>query len=195
MLGDKGLKAKVRPPRLGGARVGLFSTRTPHRPNPIGTPPPHTSSIIAVIIITIILIIALFILFVMALLVVFVLLLSFFRAGLTIAKIERLERGVLHISGVDLVDGTPVLDIKPYLPRYDSLPHAAGVARAQPTNDPRAPTNRSLTNHVWACAVPDWIDDEGATVREDAGKELHTGSIRSVHWVRSSNPPPRCALC
>lgn len=114
MLGDKGLKAKVRPPRLGGARVGLFSTRTPHRPNPI---------------------------------------------GLTIAKIERLERGVLHISGVDLVDGTPVLDIKPYLPRYDSLPHAA---------------------------VPDWIDDEGATVREDAGKELHTGSIRSVHWTRES---------
>jgi tRNA (Thr-GGU) A37 N-methylase len=47
-------------------------------------------------------------------------------AGLTIAKIERLERGVLHISGVDLVDGTPVLDIKPYLPRYDSLPDATG---------------------------------------------------------------------
>lgn len=37
--------------------------------------------------------------------------------------------------------------------------------------------------------MPDWIDDEGATVREDAGKELHTGSIRSVHWVRSPPPP------
>jgi len=46
--------------------------------------------------------------------------------GLTIAKIEKLERGLLFISGVDLVDGTPVLDIKPYLPRYDSIPHATG---------------------------------------------------------------------
>jgi len=94
MMGDKGLKAKVRPPRLGGARVGLFSTRTPHRPNPI---------------------------------------------GLTIAKVEKLEHGMLHISGVDLVDGTPVLDIKPYLARYDSLPHAT---------------------------APDWIDVDGSTVQE-----------------------------
>jgi tRNA (Thr-GGU) A37 N-methylase len=31
-----GIKSKIRPPRLGGANVGLFSTRTPHRPNPIG---------------------------------------------------------------------------------------------------------------------------------------------------------------
>jgi len=47
--------------------------------------------------------------------------------GLTIAKVEKLEHGMLHISGVDLVDGTPVLDIKPYLARYDSLPHATGL--------------------------------------------------------------------
>lgn len=84
------VKAKVRPPRLDGAKVGLFSTRTPHRPNPI---------------------------------------------GLSIAKVERIEGlmysgsyafifllgPVLHISGLDLIDGTPVLDVKPYIPQYDSL--------------------------------------------------------------------------
>ena len=138
MLGDKGLKAKVRPPRLGGARVGLFSTRTPHRPNPIGATSLSyhrhrllrslrrdtfrrlRSSFFH----------------------------SFFRAGLTIAKIERLERGVLHISGVDLVDGTPVLDIKPYLPRYDSLPHAAGVARAQPHQRSTPPDRSTDCGHM-----------------------------------------------
>jgi tRNA (Thr-GGU) A37 N-methylase len=112
MLGDKGLKAKVRPPRLGGARVGLFSTRTPHRPNPIGTSLVRLSceSLRHALMLACCL----------------ALLRCHCNAGLTIAKIERLERGVLHISGVDLVDGTPVLDIKPYLPRYDSLPDATG---------------------------------------------------------------------
>lgn len=76
-----GVNAKVQPPRLGGRRVGLFATRTPHRPNPI---------------------------------------------GLSLVRIESVdrERGVLTLSGLDLVDGTPVLDIKPYLPYADT---ASGV--------------------------------------------------------------------
>ena len=66
--------AKVAPPALGGRRVGVFSTRSPHRPNPV---------------------------------------------GLTLVRLERVDcrRGVLHVSGLDLVNGTPVIDIKPYMPR------------------------------------------------------------------------------
>ncbi|GAB1609943.1 hypothetical protein Ahia01_001280200 [Argonauta hians] len=67
-------KAKVRPPRLDGRRIGLFATRAPYRPNPI---------------------------------------------GLTLAKIERISGSSIHFSGIDLLDGTPVLDVKPFIPQYD----------------------------------------------------------------------------
>ena len=39
--------------------------------------------------------------------------------GLTLAKVEEINNGTLHVSGIDLVDGTPVLDVKPYIPQYD----------------------------------------------------------------------------
>ena len=68
------VKAKVRPPRLNGKRIGVFASRSPHRPCPL---------------------------------------------GLTLAKVERIDGGTLHVSGIDLVDGTPVLDVKPYIPQYD----------------------------------------------------------------------------
>ncbi len=51
------------------------------------------------------------------------------RIGLTCAKIEKIETGdgvSLVVSGADLIDGTPVLDIKPYLPFADSVPLASG---------------------------------------------------------------------
>ncbi|MCB1758523.1 MAG: tRNA (N6-threonylcarbamoyladenosine(37)-N6)-methyltransferase TrmO [Gammaproteobacteria bacterium] len=86
----------VRPPRLGGnRRVGVFASRSPFRPNPI---------------------------------------------GLSVVKLERvaLERGgvTLEISGIDLVDGTPVLDIKPYLAYVDSIPEArSGYAESAPVAD------------------------------------------------------------
>lgn len=39
--------------------------------------------------------------------------------GLSVVRLERIEDGVLHIRGVDLIDGTPLLDIKPYVPPFD----------------------------------------------------------------------------
>jgi len=78
-------KSTVRPPRLGGnERIGVFASRSPFRPNPI---------------------------------------------GLSVVKLDKIDHDhpdgpVLHLSGVDLVDGTPVLDIKPYIPYADSLPDA-----------------------------------------------------------------------
>jgi tRNA-Thr(GGU) m(6)t(6)A37 methyltransferase TsaA len=53
---------------------GVFSTRAPRRPNPI---------------------------------------------GLSVVRLDRIEDGVLHVQNVDMVDGTPLLDIKPYVPEFD----------------------------------------------------------------------------
>ncbi|MBQ8394214.1 MAG: tRNA (N6-threonylcarbamoyladenosine(37)-N6)-methyltransferase TrmO [Clostridia bacterium] len=79
--------ATVRPPRLGGnTRVGVFASRSPFRPNPIG--------------------------------------LSCVRL-LRVEKREN-EGDVLIVSGADLLDGTPILDIKPYLPFADCKTDATG---------------------------------------------------------------------
>ena len=77
----------VRPPRLGGnERKGVFATRSPFRPNPL---------------------------------------------GLSVVKIEKIteEPGlgpVIYVLGADMVDNTPVFDIKPYIPYADSVPDAKG---------------------------------------------------------------------
>jgi hypothetical protein len=62
-------------------KKGVFATRSPHRPNPL---------------------------------------------GVTLAKIEKIDKSTrtVHLSSCDLVDGTPVLDIKPYVPMYDSFADA-----------------------------------------------------------------------
>ncbi|XP_041523581.1 tRNA (adenine(37)-N6)-methyltransferase isoform X1 [Microtus oregoni] len=73
--GHLNYKAKVQPPRLNGAKTGVFSTRSPHRPNAI---------------------------------------------GLTLAKLEKVEGGTVFLSGIDMIHGTPVLDIKPYIADYDT---------------------------------------------------------------------------
>lgn len=89
----EGWSPTVRPPRLGGnVRMGVFATRAPFRPNPI---------------------------------------------GLSAVRLERVELHpqdgpVLHLSGVDLVDGTPILDIKPYVPLADCIPEAAEGFTASP---------------------------------------------------------------
>ena len=83
----------VRPPRLGGnTRMGVFATRSPFRPNPIG--------------------------------------LSSVRLD-HIAYTDALGP-VLHVRGADLVDGTPILDIKPYLPYGDCHPEATGGFASEP---------------------------------------------------------------
>ena len=77
----------VRPPRLGGnKRMGVFATRSPFRPNPIGL-----SSVRIV--------------------------------GI---DLHSAEGPVVHVAGADLLDGTPIYDIKPYLPYTDSHPDARG---------------------------------------------------------------------
>ena len=75
----------VRPPRLGGnTRMGVFATRSPFRPNPIGLSSVKLESI----------------------------------------DLHTPEGPILTVSGADLMDGTPIYDIKPYLPYADSHPEA-----------------------------------------------------------------------
>lgn len=83
----------VRPPRLGGnVRKGVFATRSPFRPNPI---------------------------------------------GLSSVKLEKIEIDLklgpmLHVSGADLMDGTPIYDIKPYIAYTDSHPDAVSGFASKP---------------------------------------------------------------
>ncbi len=45
--------------------------------------------------------------------------------GITIVRLLRREGNVLHVRGADVLDGTPLLDVKPYVPRFDSFPEAS----------------------------------------------------------------------
>jgi tRNA-Thr(GGU) m(6)t(6)A37 methyltransferase TsaA len=74
----RGWTPKVQPPRS-TEKHGVFATRSPHRPNPI---------------------------------------------GLSCVRIDRVEGLVVHVRELDLLDGTPVLDIKPYVPYADARPDA-----------------------------------------------------------------------
>ena len=89
----EGWSPTVRPPRLGGnERMGVFATRSPFRPNPI---------------------------------------------GLSCVRLERIENHpelgpVIHVAGADLLDGTPIYDIKPYLPYADCKPESVGGFASTP---------------------------------------------------------------
>ncbi|CAG2178918.1 unnamed protein product, partial [Oppiella nova] len=72
---NKRCHSKVRPPRLDGQSCGLFASRSPHRPNPL---------------------------------------------GLSLAKLDSVKDGLVFVSGIDILDGTPIIDIKPYIKQYDS---------------------------------------------------------------------------
>ncbi|KAK3257147.1 hypothetical protein CYMTET_33757 [Cymbomonas tetramitiformis] len=79
---NTGWNAMVRPPRPRNAKkLGLFATRAPHRPNPLGL------------------------------------------SALKILSVDAPARQI-HVRGLDLLDGTPILDIKPYVRAYDAMPEA-----------------------------------------------------------------------
>jgi tRNA-Thr(GGU) m(6)t(6)A37 methyltransferase TsaA len=85
--------AQVMPPRGPRVRRGLFATRSPDRPNPI---------------------------------------------GLSAVRLIRVDGCHLHVNGIDLIDGTPILDIKPYVPYADAFPQAkAGWIDAVPHDAPQ----------------------------------------------------------
>jgi len=85
---NTGWRPKVLPPRSASGRKGVFATRAPHRPNPL---------------------------------------------GLSTLKVLRVAGLNVHVQGVDLLDGTPVFDIKPYVPYTDAFPesHSGWLEAAQ----------------------------------------------------------------
>lgn len=86
-----GWRPKIRPPRS-RARRGVFATRSPHRPNPL---------------------------------------------GLSAVRLDRIDGLTLHVRGVDVLDGTPVLDLKPYLAYSDAISDAGdGWLRDHTREDP-----------------------------------------------------------
>lgn len=99
---DEQWKPTVRPPRLGGKqRMGVFGTRSPHRPNHLGL------------------------------------------SAVTLIGVELCGGKVeLTVRGADVIDGTPVFDIKPYIPYADSITDATG-AWADDVPQPRLPVRFS----------------------------------------------------
>ena len=96
----------VRPPRLGGNRkMGVFATRSPLRPNPLGL------------------------------------------SAVKIIEIldDRTRGPVIRVSGADMMDGTPIYDIKPYIPYADSIQDAVTELFTQP---------KTLSSVRWECDSP-----------------------------------------
>lgn len=102
---DAAIVSKVRPPRLGGnEKMGVFATRSPYRPNPLGL------------------------------------------SSVRIASMDA-SKGRIEVLGADLVDGTPIFDIKPYLEYTDSHPGVrSGFAGERP---------EARLNVVFACPGED----------------------------------------
>lgn len=128
----------VRPPRLGGnSRLGVFATRSPFRPNPL---------------------------------------------GLSAVKLVSVESGpVLRVSGADLVDGTPIYDIKPYIPYADSIPDAAQGFTAAPWE----PLEVRLPSSLPPQATPPWLLALKEVLAQDPRPAYQDDPNRDYHLILS----------
>lgn len=140
--------AKVHPPRLGGGTIGVFATRSPHRPNNI---------------------------------------------GLSLVEIKSVGRDEVEIWGADLVDGTPVYDIKPYLPSVESIPNAkegwSGQAKDDLLNVEFASADLEGTIAKWATRIDRPVKEAIIqTLQRDPRpkvyKDAKSGQYRERHAFR-----------
>jgi len=121
---NTGWRPKVLPPRSSSGRKGVFATRSPHRPNPL---------------------------------------------GLSVLRLERIDGLRLHVTDVDVLDGTPVLDLKPYVAYTDAWPDARSgwletpASGCGPTPDPVP---------AWAVRFADGADAQAAWVESRTGLPL-----------------------
>jgi tRNA-Thr(GGU) m(6)t(6)A37 methyltransferase TsaA len=121
----RGWKPKVQPPRAEG-KVGVFATRSPHRPNPI---------------------------------------------GMSVVRIERVEGLVVHVRDLDVLDGTPVLDLKPYVAYADAYPEARSGWLEVP--DPRAAWEVAFSPEATAQLA--WLLERGVDLRARIASVLALG--------------------
>jgi len=120
----EGWRPKVQPPRS-SVRRGVFATRSPHRPNPI---------------------------------------------GFSVVKLLRVDGLVLHVAELDMLDGTPVLDVKPYVSYTDSI---EGASRGWLEADPIAPWEVDFSEEAErALAV---LAAHGVSLRETITASLALG--------------------
>ncbi|HWW78899.1 MAG TPA: tRNA (N6-threonylcarbamoyladenosine(37)-N6)-methyltransferase TrmO [Steroidobacteraceae bacterium] len=134
---NPGWRPKVLPPRSTTGRKGVFATRSPHRPNPL---------------------------------------------GMSVVRLERVEGLILHITDSDMLDGTPVLDLKPYVAYTDAHPGAGtgwleDVARAGTSSQPADPVSAYLVQfEALATEQAAWIDAHtGLAIRERVQSTLALG--------------------
>lgn len=130
----RGFKAKIAVPRLDGKKMGVFATRSPHRPSPV---------------------------------------------GLSVAKIESVSNGALLLSGVDIVDGSPVIDVKPYVPFCDSIQEATApswVDFAKVKDEPLSIGDVNIPQDVEGDIRECW--------RKIKGKSLYSTEVDFLKLVR-----------
>jgi len=120
---NSGWRPKVLPPRSTTGRKGVFATRSPHRPNPI---------------------------------------------GMSVVRLERIDGLILHIRDSDMLDGTPVLDLKPYVPYADAHPGAGnGWLEDATQSGTAARASDPLRNYV--------VEFDALAEAQSAWIETHTG--------------------
>lgn len=135
---NQGWRPKVLPPRSRGGRKGVFATRAPHRPNPL---------------------------------------------GLSAVRLTRVEGLCLHVRELDMLDGTPVLDLKPYVPYTDAHPTARSgwLEQAAAARAPKDP-------------LPAWpVSFEPRAAEQAAWIEARTGLALAerIRGVLALGPHPR----
>lgn len=130
--------SKIAPPSLGGKKVGVFSTRTPHRPNPIGFSLCKLDKVVV----------------------------NNSKSGPTFS---------LLVSGLDIVDGTPVLDIKPFVPYYDCVGYNSINSGGEICDDALSTTILSTGNKA----------DVTGNGGEQAKEQSSSDEVRVPYWVDS----------
>jgi tRNA-Thr(GGU) m(6)t(6)A37 methyltransferase TsaA len=120
---NRSWRPKVLPPRSTSGRKGVFATRSPHRPNPI---------------------------------------------GMSAVQLEGIEGLTLHVRGADMLDGTPVLDLKPYVAYTDAHP---GAGNGWLEHEMRAAAGAQPADPVAAYAV----QFAAVAAEQAAWIETHTG--------------------
>lgn len=128
---NEGWRPKVLPPRSRTGRKGVFATRSPHRPNPL---------------------------------------------GLSAVRLERIDGLTLHVRDVDMLDGTPVLDLKPYVPYTDAIAEA-GNGWLSNADAPRDPIPAFAVEWcATAAEQAEWVEARtGLPLRERATATLTLG--------------------
>jgi tRNA (adenine37-N6)-methyltransferase len=144
--GAKMIRPTIRPPRLGGiTRMGVFASRSPHRPSGIGMSVVQLKS---------------------------------WRKATAPERAKGIG-AVLQILGLDLLNGTPVLDIKPYIPYADALPEASSGWLVQ-EDHPNGPGVERL--------VVTWSDEAQAQALEVLSPDFYSEFSQHVAEVLSLDP-------